>query len=99
VRHSKFRGRMSQMGQRPPCQSTPSPSVAHSIADEILHRGELPVSAKTGREQMQQTRCANAPLFDHFVGADEENRRDFETERSGRSQIEHEVELGRLHDR
>jgi hypothetical protein len=39
-----------------------------------------------------------ATLFDHLVGADEQDRRDFETERPGGSQIDHQFELGRLYD-
>ena len=35
------------------------------------------------------------PLFDQFVGAREQGRRDFETERLGRLQIDHQLELGR----
>jgi hypothetical protein len=50
-----------------------------------------------GREQMQQFVC-EAKLFDHLVGADEQDCRDFETERPGGAQIDHQIELGRLHD-
>ena len=38
-------------------------------------------------------------LFDDLIGADEQARRDFEAERPGGSQIDHQVELARLHDR
>jgi hypothetical protein len=33
-----------------------------------LSRLPRQVSANSGREQMQQTTCANAPLLDHLVG-------------------------------
>jgi hypothetical protein len=40
----------------------------------------------TGRKMRRITRGAS---FDHLVGADEQNRRDFEAERPGGSQIDH----------
>src|SRR5262245_52344998 len=52
-------------------------------------------SAKTGCEQLQQT----LPLFDHPVGAGEQRRRNYETERSRRDQVDNQIELGRLLDR
>jgi len=36
--------------------------------------------------------------FDHLVGPDEQDRRDFQAERPGGSQVDHQVKLGRLHD-
>jgi hypothetical protein len=42
---------------------------------------ERPFRAKTGREHMQQTMCANARLPDHLVGAGEQRRRHGEAER------------------
>jgi hypothetical protein len=49
----------------------------------------LPSRAITGREQMQQTNVRKRGLFDDLIGADEQDRRDFETERPGGSQIDH----------
>ena len=40
-----------------------------------------------------------APLFDHFVGAQQERFRDCQPERFGGGQIDDEIELGRLIDR
>ena len=37
--------------------------------------------------------------FDHIVGAGEQRRRHVEAERLGGLQVEHELELGQLHDR
>src|SRR6266540_4216994 len=38
-------------------------------------------------------------LFDHLVGAREQRRRDFETKRTGRRQVDDKLELGGLYDR
>ena len=42
---------------------------------------------------LQQTAC----LFDHLVGGEQQTGRHLETERSGGSQIDDQLELGRLH--
>src|SRR5262249_28584397 len=52
--------------------------------------------AISGCEQSQQN---SVPLFDHLIGASEQRRRHVETERLGRSQIDDEIESGRLLDR
>jgi hypothetical protein len=38
-------------------------------------------------------------LFDHIVGPDEQGRRDFETKRSGGSQVDHQIEPSGQHER
>ena len=38
-------------------------------------------------------------LFDHLVGAREQRRRHVEAERLGGLEVDHELELDRLHDR
>ena len=54
-----------------------------------------PLSAKTGCEQSQQS----SPLFDHLVGEREQPIRHIEAERLGGLEVEHKLELGRLHHR
>ena len=44
-------------------------------------------------------KTAPLALFDHLVGDGEQCRRNFEPERLGGLEIEHELEFGRLHDR
>ena len=51
-----------------------------------------PLSAKTGREQVQQIEV----LFDHFVDQHDERGWDDEPERSRRSRIDDELDLGGL---
>jgi hypothetical protein len=47
---------------------------------------------------MQQTTCTGCNgSLNHFVGADEECRRDFEAKHFGRLEIDNKLELGRLH--
>ena len=49
----------------------------------------------TSRQSASQQNC----LFDHLVGTYKQGRRDFETKRSGGSQVDHQIESGRLHER
>jgi hypothetical protein len=42
---------------------------------------------------------ADIGLIDHLVGPYKQGRRDFETKRSGGSQVDHQIEPGRLHER
>jgi hypothetical protein len=42
--------------------------------------------------------CNNDKLFDHLVRPDEQDRRDFDIERSGCPQVDHQIEPGRQHD-
>jgi hypothetical protein len=50
----------------------------------LLHRGELPVRAKSGCEQPQQTTA----LFDHLVGAGEHGWGNFKAKRFGGLEID-----------
>jgi hypothetical protein len=68
-------------------------------ADKRADVSLSPLCATTGREQMQQTTCANARLSDHLVGAQQERFGDRQAERLGGREIDDEVELGRLLDR
>src|ERR1700730_7838099 len=68
-----------------------------SIADQIPHRSELTLCAKSCREQMQQHERAEPELLDYLVGAGEEGRRDFRPKRPRGPQIDGQVEgCGRL---
>ena len=50
----------------------------------------------SGRKQVQKCWYSRAYLFDHLVGASEQNRRHLQPYRLGRLQIDHKLELGRL---
>jgi hypothetical protein len=65
----------------------------------FMHRTEMTRSARIGRAQMQQTTCADAPLFDHVVGNAEQRRRHGEAERSGSLVVDDQLEFARLHHR
>jgi hypothetical protein len=57
-------------------------------------------SARSGREQMQQSMGAWTPeLLDQLVREDEQPRRYFNPERLGSSEIDHQLELGGLLNR
>jgi hypothetical protein len=43
--------------------------------------------------------CSKLRLFDHLIGAREHRRRNFEAERFGRLEVDHQLEFGRLFDR
>ena len=58
---------------------TKSAPAARRIFDHQCETTFATKSAKSGREQLQQT----ASLFDHLVGADEQRRRHVEAERLG----------------
>jgi hypothetical protein len=64
----------------------------------LFHRARLATfatqSARTGREQMQQITCTSARLLDHFIGAQQDRGRYFETEGLGGLDVDHQLELG-----
>src|SRR6516164_9292804 len=53
---------------------------------------ECPLCAKSRHSALRQ----KPPLFDHLVGAGEQRWRHFEVERLGGSQVDDEIEFGRL---
>jgi hypothetical protein len=59
-------------------------------ADKRADVSPSPLSAKSGREQMQR----GAVLFDHFVGNGEHAWRDCEAERLGGLHVDDQLELG-----
>jgi hypothetical protein len=61
---------MSTLGQLATSDGVRSKSAYRSKADVIENRPACPLSAITGREQVQQS----APLFDHLVGAGKQRR-------------------------
>ena len=67
-------------------------------ATEILRCREMTRCARTGREQVQQTTRANAPLFDDLVGGGEQQRRHGEAEHPGSLEVDDQLELGWLLD-
>jgi hypothetical protein len=63
-------------------------SAVPPIAPEFVHCNDSTKSAKTGREQMQQTRCAKARLLDHLGGGGLQRQRYSEAERLGSLEID-----------
>src|SRR5437763_2577407 len=68
-------------------------SAAPSIPDYLLHRSELPVRARTGLVHRSKS-----ILFDHLIREREQRWWKFKTECFCSLEIEHELELDRLHD-
>jgi hypothetical protein len=65
-----------------------------------LQRAAGPYSCViTGREQMQQTMYANAPLFDHLIGANEGHWGNGDANCSCSPEVQDQFELSRLLDR
>src|SRR5262245_26150509 len=89
----------------------PAPSTAETSAGSSLFRcSEEPQhnvkGLLTGRSRRinhstraLETRRSKTLLFDHLVGAGEQRRRHFERQRPGSAEINHQLELRRLHDR
>jgi hypothetical protein len=63
--------------------STTSSLMSASLQMRPMRSSEMTRCAITGRERMQQTTCANASLFDHFVGGGDERRRHGEAKHPG----------------
>jgi hypothetical protein len=84
----------STSGQTLPSQDfcgTAALPLKPDIARRRWHGRKVPKAAVSNRSKQ-------APLLHHLVGANEQDSPDFEAERPGGSQIDHQVELGRLHD-
>src|SRR5262245_55956569 len=64
----------SALGHKQPSRR-PRPCPLCPRKRTLLGALACPLSAITGREQMQQTTCVNALLFDHLVGASEQRGR------------------------
>ena len=58
-----------------------------------------PLCAISCREQVQQNPLSKASLFDHLVGEQLHRNRHFEAQRLRCLEVDHELELGRLHNR
>ena len=102
VHHGKFARRLAALGHKPRRRSGPGvgpcPQYLRSRRN-FMHRTEMTRSARIGRAQMQQTTCADAPLFDHVIGNAEQRRRHGEAERSGSLVVDDQLEFARLHHR
>jgi len=66
------------------------------IATDLVRGSGLPLCAKTGREQVQQTASSRTPLFDHLVGEREQVIGDFDAKLLRSLQIDEKLKLGRL---
>src|SRR5262249_51558659 len=64
-----------------------SPISARFPGHRVLAVGALPRSVMNPRRSL-----------DHLVGAGEQRRRHFEAKGSGRLEVDHQLEFGRLHD-
>src|SRR5262249_41520304 len=73
-------------------------SVYPPKADVAADMCRLRVSANNCREQTQQYARAELGLLDHLVGESEQLIRHAQAERLGGLEINHQLELGRLHD-
>src|SRR5262249_9586846 len=84
-------------------QRPKEPALRFDCYKFLFHRARLAtfatLSAMKRREQMQQKTCASARLLDHFIGAQQDRGRYFETEGLGGLDVDYQLELRRQLDR